>query len=126
MNAHILPLSCSTSRWVYIITKTKYMPRISYFAQGALVWTSGLPSPAGEGFAQGARVGAMGPGGNLEVSGRTGGILDDVLAPPLLAVVAHGAAVPPAAASPAVAQGALVPDSAGGCCGLVDGADGLD
>lgn len=91
------------------------MLRISYFAQGALVWTSsGLPSPAGEGFAHGARVGAMGPGGNLEVSGRIGGILDDVLAPPLLAVVAHGAAVPPAVAVPAVVQGTLVPDSAGG------------
>ena len=102
------------------------MLRISYFAQGALVWTSGLPSSAGEGFAQGARVGAMGPGGNLEVSGRTGGILDDVLAPPLLAVVAHGAAVPPAGALPAVAQGALVPESTGVCCGLVDSADVLD
>lgn len=56
----------------------------------------------------------MGPGGNLEVSGRIGGILDDVLAPPLLAVVAHGAAVPPAVAVPAVVQGTLVPDSAGG------------
>lgn len=68
----------------------------------------------------------MGPGGNLEVSGRTGGILDDVVALPLLAVVAQGAAVPPAAALPAVAQGALVPDSAGSCGGLVDGADVLD
>ena len=102
------------------------MLRISYFAQGALVWTSGLPPSAGEGFAHGARVGAMGPGGNLEVSGRTGGILDNVVALPLLAVVAQGAAVPPAAALPAVAQGALVPDSAGGCGGLVDGADVLD
>ena len=68
----------------------------------------------------------MGPGGNLDVSGRAGGILDGAFTPPLRVVVAHGAAVPPAAAVPAVGQGALVPDSAGGCCGLVDGADGLD
>ena len=106
--------------------QNKCMLCISYFAQGALVWTSGLPSSAGEGFAHGARVGAIGPRGNLEVSGRTGGILDDVLAPPLLAVVAHGAAVPPAGALPAVAQGALVPESTGVCCGLVDSADVLD
>lgn len=50
--------------------------------------------PAGCEPAQGALVGAIGPGGSLEVSGRADGILDVVGGPlPALAVV-HGAAVP--------------------------------
>lgn len=84
------------------------------------------------GFAHGALVGAIGPGGNLEVSGRdvTGGTLDvfaDAIPPPSLLAAAHGAAVPPvggaAAAVLPAAQGALDPDSADGA-GRADGGPG--
>lgn len=58
-----------------------------------------LASPVGAGptgceFAQGALVGAIGPGGSLEVSGSADGILDVVDGPPPALTVAHGAAVP--------------------------------
>lgn len=63
-------------------------------------------------FAQGAPVGAIGPGGRREVLGRDGGAPDDSVGLP----VAHGAAVSPIGGGarvldPAVAQGAFVPAS---------------
>ena len=81
------------------------------------------PGPAAPdgGFARGALIGAIGPGGNLDVSERdasdVGGILDGGFALP---AVAHGAAVPlgGTAVDPApAAQGALVPGSAAGPSG---------
>ena len=72
-------------------------------------------APPDGGFAQGALVGAIGPGGNLDVSERDvrddGGFLGVAFA---LSAVAHGAAVPVAGVVVAFAQGALVPDSAAG------------
>lgn len=63
-------------------------------------------------LAQGALVGAIGPGGRREVSGSVGGALDGSVGFP----VAQGAAVGPIRGArvldPAVAQGALVPASA--------------
>ena len=92
-----------------------------YFAQGALV--VGLGSPAGAGPAEddpahGARVGAMGPGGNRDVSGRLDrfGPVETPPRPSPPLLVAHGAAVPiPPGDAACVAlvpdaQGALVPD----------------
>lgn len=92
-------------------------------AQGAFVCPKSPASPAG-GFAHGALVGAIGPGGNLDVSGSEeeaeGGTLADA---------AQGTAV--GAAAPVeipVAHGALVPDPGpgpadGGAGLVVDGCD---
>lgn len=62
----------------------------------------------------GALVGAIGPGGSRDVSGRAVAVDSPGMHPSLLA--AHGAAVPAptGAAGVPVAQGALVPD--GGIC----------
>lgn len=79
--------------------------------------------------AQGALVGAMGPGGILEVSGIDGGILDVLpVAVPVgtsLLAPAHGAAVAPIGGAdpipgPAVAHGALVPDPGIGLAEVVE------
>lgn len=88
--------------------------------QGALVTTSGLSSGLGPGdgeLDQGARVGAIGPGGNRDVSVSEVGIctLDGGAAGPRAA--AQGAAVPPGGGAVvgcpvAVAHGALVPGPA--------------
>lgn len=76
------------------------------------------PSPPGGGGAclpaHGARVGAMGPGGNRDASGRVAAD-GDIAAPAPLAVT-HGAVVDliggaVSVPAPAVAQGALVPNS---------------
>ena len=83
--------------------------------------------PYGGGLAHGALVGAIGPAGNLEVSGidgaTDGGALDVVadgmegIGPPGLPVDAQGAAVDPG--FPA-AHGALVPASEAGTCLAVE------
>lgn len=71
----------------------------TYFAQGALVAapSSAPAARSDKGFAQGALVGAIGPGGNLDVSGRDvrGALVD----------VAHGAAVPVGIPVPGVVLG---------------------
>lgn len=95
-----------------------------HFAQGAFVCPKSPespPAPAG-GFAHGALVGAIGPGGNLEVSES-----EEEAEGGTLAVAAHGAAVGAAASVEIpVAHGALVPDPGpadGGAGLVVDGCD---
>lgn len=87
-----------------------------HLAQGAFVCTSASPLCDGGGCedAHGALVGAIGPGGTLEVSEMVEGILVAPPGIPSLPAVHHGAAVPPVdgtARVPAaeLALGACVP-----------------